>query len=253
MIFIVIPVYNEEKNLPNLYHELCNFSFEDSVYFVFSDDGSSDATVPLIKSLFSKTNTIILGDGINRGPGYVFNRAFEWVMNESKNTDDIVLTIEADCTSDLSILPNMLSINKLGYNLVLASIYAQGGGFYKTTFSRRLISTLANLLFRFLFNVQVLTMSSFYRIYSVELLNNIKQRYGVLISERGFICMLEILLKSISCNAKVIEVPMILNSNKRIGKSKMKIVKTMIEYFKFFVLFKNRQSPLKNVKDELLV
>ena len=35
--------------------------------------------------------------------------------------------------------------------------------------------------------------------------------------------MLEILLKSIKLNARIIEVPMILKSDKRVGKSKMKI------------------------------
>ena len=124
--------------------------------------------------------------------------------------------------------------------MVLASIYAQGGGFYKTTFSRRLISTIANLFFRFLFNVQVLTISSFYRVYSLTLLKKVKQQYDVLISENGFICMLEILLKSISCNAKIIEVPMTLNSNKRIGKSKMKIFRTIFEYLIFVTSFKKK-------------
>jgi hypothetical protein len=86
------------------------------------------------------------------------------------------------------------------------------------------------------FNIKVQTISSFYRVYSVSLLKKIKTKYGILIKENGFICMLEILTKAIHCEAKIIEVPMVLKSTKRLGKSKMKIVKTTLDYLKF--LFK---------------
>jgi dolichol-phosphate mannosyltransferase len=187
----------------------------------------------LINSTFHDSKIKILGDGINRGPGYAFNLAFDWVLGKSNSKDDIIVTMESDCTSDLSILNIMLSLNRMGFNLILASVYAQGGGFDNTTISRRLISSIANILYRFLFNIQVQTISSFYRVYSIELLSDIKFKYNKIIEENGFICMLEILIKSISCNAKIIEVPMTLQSNKRIGKSKMKIIKTTIQYFIF--------------------
>ncbi len=112
------------------------------------------------------------------------------------------------------------------------------------TFDFKLISGLLHQLddsgVENVFNVQVLTISSFYRVYTITLLKKVKQQYDVLISENGFICMLEILLKSISCNAKIIEVPMTLNSNKRIGKSKMKIFKTIFEYLIFVISFKKK-------------
>lgn len=132
----------------------------------------------------------------------------------------------------------MLALNKMDYDLVLASVYAQGGGFDQTSFYRKFTSAVANFLFRFLFDVQVLTLSSFYRVYAVGLLKKVKAKHPVLIKETGFICMLEILVKSLKCEAKVIEVPMKLHSSKRQGQSKMKVFKTTLQYFKF--LFKNR-------------
>ena len=47
--------------------------------------------------------------------------------------------------------------------------------------------------------------------------------------------MLEILLKSIKVNAKIIEVPMMLYSANRKGKSKMKVWKTFKGYFKILL------------------
>ena len=238
MIFFLVPVFNEEKNIPNLYRELSGLTLTEAFCFVFSDDGSTDSSKQVIRELFPASQVMILGDGVNRGPGAAFNAGFEWILQQSKSFDDRIVTLEADCTSDLSILPVMLALNKMDYDLVLASVYAQGGGFDQTSFYRKFTSAVANFLFRFLFDVQVLTLSSFYRVYSVSLLRRIKANHSALIKETGFICMLEILVKSLKSGARVIEVPMKLHSSKRQGQSKMKVFKTTLQYFKF--LFKNR-------------
>ncbi|MFN0188038.1 MAG: glycosyltransferase [Bacteroidia bacterium] len=235
MIYILIPVYNESKNIQNLFLEVKNILPEYNKLFVFSDDGSIDNTVELIKSEFSTISHKVLSDGINRGPGGAFNTGFEWILQNSKSEEDLVITMEADCTSDISLLPKMVAIHQVGFNLVLASVYAQGGGFDGTTLFRKFISSIANLAFRFIFNIKVLTLSSFYRLYSIDLLRKIKENNSSIITETGFICMVEVLVKAIEQEATIIEVPMTLNSKKRAGSSKMKILKTSIEYFKFFL------------------
>lgn len=234
MIFFLIPVFNESANLKNLHHELTAWESPEDVHYVFSDDGSIDYSKALISELFKENKFTILGDGVNRGPGAAFNIGFEWILDHAAPSDSVV-TLEADCTSDLGILPTMLALNGLGYDLVLASVYAQGGGFDKTSFMRKFISAVANFTFRFLFDVKVLTLSSFYRVYRVSLLDRIHKRFDVIITEPGFVCMLEILVRSIQCDARMIEVPMQLHSSKRVGKSNMNIIKTTIQYFRFLV------------------
>jgi len=242
MIYLLIPLYNEADNLPNLYKELSSVHHHDEVTYVFSDDGSSDASIERIHALFKDCHYQIVGDGTNHGPGYAFNTGFEWILQDSKHTDDVIVTLEADCTSDIGLLNQMIAIQKLGYDMVLASVYAQGGGFDKTTFIRKFSSAVANLLFRFLFNIKILTLSSFYRVYSIEIIRSIQKHNPRIISENGFICMLEILIKAIHLEAKLIEVPMVLHSSKRKGKSKMKVVKTTWEYFKFLAKVKFSKS-----------
>lgn len=203
-------------------------------FFLFADDGSTDRSKEEIAKHFSKVNYKIIGERINSGPGNAFNDGFNWIIKYSTSDKDIVVTLESDCTSDLSILPRMLALNKLGYSLILASVYAQGGGFEKTSFFRKSISSIANLLFRLIYDVKVLTLSSFYRCYDITLLKKIHKRYNEkIINEPGFICMLEILLKAIKSGAKIIEVPVILHSSKSLGKSKMKITKTTFAYLRF--------------------
>ncbi|MBL4716332.1 glycosyltransferase family 2 protein [Sphingobacteriaceae bacterium AH-315-L07] len=237
MLYFLIPLYNEESNLELLHENLTSILAEDEKFYVFSDDGSVDSSVDVIHKLFLNTNFVVLGDDKNHGPGHAFNIGFEWILNHSKDDSDKVITLEADNTSDILILPKMLVISRMGYDLVLASIYAQGGGFDKTSFFRKVISAVANLFLRFYFNIKVLTLSSFYRIYSISILRKIKEKNNILIKETGFISMIEILIKAIRVNATIIEIPMVLYSGKRKGKSKMKILKTTIRYLRF--LFAN--------------
>ncbi len=235
MIYVVIPVFNESKNIPNLKIELFSILQNESLFYVFSDDGSNDGTREVVENEFGSANCIVLGDGINRGPGYAFNVGFEWVLSNSKNSNDIVATIESDCTSDVTLLPKMIVISRLGFDIVLASVYAQGGSLEKTNFIRKLISSIANLIMRFLFNIKCQTLSSFYRVYTIDVLKRIKAANKLLIKETGFICMLEILHKAIKLNASVIELPTTLKSSKRIGKSKMKVIKTSLKYLSYLI------------------
>jgi len=239
MLYFLIPIFNEEANLELLHKNLMvALPKYQQKYYVFSDDGSKDNSVKTIQHLFANSNFIILGDGINHGPGYAFNTGFEWILKHSKNEDDKIITLEADNTSDINILPEMLTISELGYGLVLASVYAQGGRFDKTSFLRKFISSVANLFLRFFFNIKILTLSSFYRVYSIEIIKKIKEKNAIIINEKGFISMIEILIKSIHLNATIIEVPMTLYSQKRKGKSKMKLINTMISYLRFLIKYK---------------
>lgn len=232
MIYFLIPLFNEEPNLETLAKNLFVCLPEEKKFYVFVDDGSKDRTVELIKNLFKDKPYELLSNGGNKGPGFSFNNGFEWIIQHAEN-DDYIVTMEGDNTSDIKILPQMVIIGKLGYDLILASVYAQGGSFSKTSFFRKTISFWANILIRFYLGIKVQTLSSFYRVYHVGLVKEIKERYKHIIVQNGFISMIEILHKAIQLNAKIIEVPMVLKSDARKGKSKMKIFKTGIDYIKF--------------------
>lgn len=240
MIYFLIPVYNEEQNLGQLCADLKDILPGRNNFFVFVDDCSTDGTVQLIRDLLPSSQLQVVIKEHQAGPGDSFNRGFEWILTHSQNSADLIVTLEGDNTSDLGILHNMVTICELGYQLVLASVYAQGGELDKTSFFRKLTSSTANFIFRFFFGIRVQTLSSFYRVYQVRLVRQIKEKYKTIIREAGFISMLEILTKAIRLKAPMIEVPMTLMSQKRKGKSKMKAFKTMIDYFRFLITFRRR-------------
>lgn len=233
-IFFLIPVYNESANLNELASNLVSSFPGEKKFFLFVDDCSSDDSVKILNEKFPNKESLVITKDKNEGPGDSFNRGFEWLIEHAEN-DDIVFTMEADNTSDIHLLNKMLLISQQGFDLVLASVYAQGGGFDKTSFFRRLISSVANIMMRLIFDIKILTLSSFYRTYSMDLIREIKIQYKTIIEEKGFISMLEILIKAIRLNASIIEVPMVLYSHKRKGKSKMKKMKTMMGYLRFML------------------
>ncbi|MGB1316542.1 MAG: glycosyltransferase, partial [Chitinophagales bacterium] len=149
----------------------------------------------------------------NGGPGDSFNKGFEWILSQKPKSTDRIVTLEADNTSDIGILKTMLTISHLEFDMVLASVYAQGGEFINTGLFRKVLSIVANLFLRNVLDIKVLTMSSFYRVYSPKVLKDIKEKYTTIIEEKGFISMVEVVFKSIKVNAKIIEVPMKLNSD----------------------------------------
>jgi glycosyltransferase involved in cell wall biosynthesis len=238
MIYFLIPVFNEENNIQLLSEKLNSVLPNYSKFFVFVDDYSTDNSVNTIRNYFKVEELQIITKEINKGPGDSFNLGFEWILSHSKSPEDTIVTLEADNTSDLNILKTMIMLSENGYSLVLASVYAQGGGFDQTSFLRKSISFFSNIIFRFLFNVKVLTLSSFYRVYKIGLIDKVKSKYTVIISESGFISMIELLIKTINTGATIIEVPMTLYSGQRKGKSKMKIIKTSISYLKFIFKYK---------------
>lgn len=235
MIYFLIPVYNESLNIEDLRNELINSLPGTDKKFVFVDDCSTDNTPEIIQNLFVDFNCKIITKEINKGPGDSFNIGFEWILSDSKDDNDIIVTIEGDNTSDVSILNNMVTICNLGYDIVLASVYAQGGSLDNTKFFRKILSFFANIIMRFILNLNILTLSSFYRVYKKSLIKQIKQNYNTIITEEGFLCKVEILIKAIRVGAKVIEVPTSLRVDKRKAKSKMKIYRTFKDYLRLMV------------------
>ncbi len=235
MIYLLLPVFNEEPNIETLYSDISKIAARHQIKILFVDDGSKDGTVEGIKKYFTDLNVDVLSFSENRGPGAAFNEGFKKILTEITDNETKIVTMEADATSDVDVLDKMLSISDLNFDLVLASVYAQGGGFEKTSWFRMFLSTTANSMIKFVYGIRVNTYTSFYRVYKAGTLRKIQEvNGGEVTRETGFICKLDILRSAVKSKASVIEVPITLMTLRRKGKSKMKIRKTMMEYFRYF-------------------
>ena len=234
-IIFIIPAFNEAANLGLLLENIKSKMGEEGYPYtiVIVDDGSTDDTQDILNGFSSQLPLRIIRHSVNQGVGEVFRRGFREALAIA-SPQDILITKEADNTSDINILGEIIKKVEDGYDLVLASCYAREGKIIGTSFYRRFLSGMANLLLRSFFPIEgVHTYSSFYRGYKAELIFKASSIYGPhFIEENGFACMVEVLIKLNRLNPSITEVPLVLYFKARKGKSKMKVLATIRGYLR---------------------
>jgi len=238
-LFVLVPVLDEAPNIPRLLGNLSRVAErlrgEMECRVVFVDDGSTDGTAQRIREEAGSLPVEVLRHDVNRGPGHAFATGFRHLASELRDADWVV-TMEGDNTSKVETLLQMLVRRREGYEVVLASPYMYGGGLSNTSLLRIFLSHGANTLIKELLGIHgILTMSSFFRLYSAGVLARLRARHGDGILETpGFECMVELLAKLIRAEATISEVAMPLDGSQRLGKSKMRVMRTMRGYLRLF-------------------
>jgi dolichol-phosphate mannosyltransferase len=232
-ILFVVPAFNEVDNLPRLFADLeahCRPLPAGSRVIVV-DDGSEDGTDLLVENYGGPLPVELVRLPENQGPGAAFRAGFAAALDGSKPSS-LIVTLEADTTSDLDQLPVMLELAAGGADLVLASVHG-GGTMVNVSLMRRLLSRGAGAFVRLALGLDARTVSSFYRVYRAGLLRDAHVRYGdKLIEEPGFACKAELLAKLSSLGARIEEVPVSVDASRRVGKSKMRIGPTIRGYWR---------------------
>lgn len=217
-ISIVIPAYKEKGNLKPLvkrfYKVFKNINYE----IIFVLKGSKEESgYNEIKNM-SKVNAIYADNIIGYGSALVHG-----FKNISKKSD-YVLTMDADNHSPEEALL-LLSTNA---DIIIGSRGNKRiGSWWKKLLSR----TLNNIL-SLIWKLNIIDITSGYRVYKRKVLNNIFQKP----KSTGFEYLPELLIiaKKEGCSIK--EVPITFNP-RIIGESKMPIFKTMLGYIKLILRY----------------
>lgn len=234
-VYILVPVLNEAANLPRLTtgfrDTIREFSGAYRFHVVLVDDGSTDETASQARQHLAGIEATVLTHPKNLGPGRAFGTAFEYLAPRLA-ADDWVVTMEGDNTSRVELLRQMFTRTREGYDVILASPYMYGGGLVQTNAIRLFLSHVANAFIKEALGIHgIVTMSSFFRLSRGSVILELQKWYGPRILDRtGFECMIEWLLKMIHLKAQISEVPMLLDGSRRLGKSKMKVLRTIVGY-----------------------
>jgi dolichyl-phosphate beta-glucosyltransferase len=115
-VSIIVPAYNEQYRIGNTLKKIdAYFKKKGCKYeIIVVDDGSTDNTVKVIKSLKNK-HIHILKNGINRGKGYSVRAG----IMDSENS--LVLFSDADLATPVEEFDKMHDEIKKGYDIVIAS------------------------------------------------------------------------------------------------------------------------------------
>ena len=136
---IVVPIYNEEENIQNLYDELTevleplNLDYE----IICAEDGSQDGSFERLRALARQDNRVkVIRFRRNFGQTAGFSAGFAYASG------DIVITIDADLQNDPASIPALLDKIHEGYDVVSGWRTNRRDAFL----TRRLPSKIANWL-----------------------------------------------------------------------------------------------------------
>jgi glycosyltransferase involved in cell wall biosynthesis len=112
---VVIPCYNEQEALPELFDRLeavmteMNCDYE----YVFVDDGSTDRTIAVLRGLRARSPRVgVVSFRRNYGKSAALNEGFRAASG------DLIVTIDADLQDDPAEIPNLLKRIEAGADLV---------------------------------------------------------------------------------------------------------------------------------------
>jgi dolichol-phosphate mannosyltransferase len=240
-ITIVLPAYNEEESLPQLLARINDaynhFKWDASVLVV--NDGSRDNTLTVARNFKADIPIEVLDIQPNSGLANAINTGLRKAVVGLKDTD-IVITMDADDSQTPFLIERMSQQIAEGSDLVIASRYQPGARIKGLKKSRKFFSWAAGLLFRVFVGFEgIKDYTCGFRAYRVDMLNKTMAYYGSkFITQKGFGCMVEVLLKVASQSATMNEVPMILRYDLKQGESKMNVQKTMKQTLKLLLDYK---------------
>jgi len=228
-VAIVVPAYNEQANLDNLFRELetATASGANDYRIVLVDDGSTDATAEIAEAYDGPLHMDVVKQGVNKGLGAALLAGFQRALEDPDV--EVIVTIEADTTSDLGILDGMVGVVSSGQaDMAQGSMHHPDGVMVDVSGFRQLTSKVASLVMRIATGSHLHTFTNLYRAISAPALRrSLAKRGDALISESGFAGVTELLLNLMRDGTSVVEVPITLDAAKRVDESKMPVWPTV--------------------------
>jgi glycosyltransferase involved in cell wall biosynthesis len=227
MISIIVPFYNEEKNVPELYRRIFDTlnSLKKNFEIIFIDDGSTDDTFNEIRKLEKVIGIRLAG---NNGQ----TKALLAGLMKSKG--DTIITMDGDLENNPEDIEILLNKFNEGFDIVSGWRVNRWKG---QLFARKIPSILANKLISYTTKVKLHDHGSNFRIYKKEVFD------GVLLlgdAHRMLVAHLA------SRGTKVTETP-VSYSPRKYGKSKYGISRTfkvILDILAFHFFNKYSSKPM---------
>jgi undecaprenyl-phosphate 4-deoxy-4-formamido-L-arabinose transferase len=166
-ISLVIPVYNEEGNIPRLFERLYPVMLNTGRSFeiIFTDDGSRDRSLALLKDLAARHPEVrVIEFNGNFGQHMAILAAFE------KSSGEMVVTLDADLQNPPEEIPKLLEAMEKGHDLV-GSVRQKR----QDTLFRRLASRLVNMVTRKMTGMRMNDYGCMLRAYNRTIIDNINR------------------------------------------------------------------------------
>jgi dolichol-phosphate mannosyltransferase len=211
---VVVPTYNESRNLPNLVQQLLGIP---NVRILVVDDASPDGTGSLADEIARQSGgrVSVLHRRGRRGLG----RAYVDGIQEALRTDaDVICQMDADLSHRPADLVAMLAATQ-GSDLVIGSRYVPGGRIVNWPLRRHILSAGANRYIRLICSLAVRDCTSGFRCWRRDTLAAMPLDR---IDAEGYAFLVQLLWEAVRAGSRICEVP-ITFIEREFGASKLRL------------------------------
>jgi dolichol-phosphate mannosyltransferase len=231
---VVIPTYNEIDNIEEFIIQISNFD----VSVLIVDDNSPDGTGKVVEDITKINKKInLMKRNEKLGLGSAYRDGFKWGLDKGYS---YLLEMDADFSHRFEDLVKILEASSSA-DMIIGSRYIEEGGSIGWDTRRKMLSSFANKLSKFLLKTKINDMTSGFRCYSNKALLEIS--YATTKSD-GYAFQVEMSARAVQKQLSIKEVPIIFNE-RRLGNSKMS---KKIVYEAFLYLVKNGMKRWLKIK-----
>ncbi len=247
-VIIIMPSYNEAKNIGRMIKELFTVEFpkiqKAEMHLLVVDDNSPDGTGEIVKEATEKHKNLHLVTGEKEGLGKAYIRGMKYATK--KLNADAVMEMDSDFQHPPAFVAPMVEAYLEGADYAIGSRYIPGGSVPKEwPLFRKAISFFGNLFIRIvLMKPKLHDLTTGFRLTKVKgVLDKID--LDNLMEPHRFAYKVDLLYQSVKNAKKVVEVPLQFAPRKQ-EKSKFD-TKEMIATFKVAIILgiKDKQRFIK--------
>lgn len=200
---IILPTYNERRNLPILVYLLAKTFKAEKLDWevIIVDDNSPDGTQEIAKKLvdvFGSDHIQLRARAGKLGLGTAYVHGLQFV------TGNYVIIMDADFSHHPEAIPQFIAKQKTeNFDIVTGTRYAGDGGVFGWDLKRKLVSRGANFLAATVLRPHVSDLTGSFRLYKKEVLAKI---ISVTVS-KGYVFQMEMMVRAKALGFTVGEVP----------------------------------------------
>ena len=227
-IVIVMPTYNESFCISEMIETLMKVTFpgmQADMHLLIVDDSSPDGTGRIVSEKMGLYPRLHLLTGKKEGLGWAYVRGIGHAVRELHA--DAVIEMDADFQHDPSYIPEMVRRFQAGFDYVIGSRYAEGGGVpSRWPWRRKLFSSLGNRLARFVLGTQdIHDLTTGFRLTRVKgILDQIALKELMALDRFAF--KIDLLYQTVCLSRRVTELPIQFRSRAS-GETKFSLKEVM--------------------------
>ncbi len=175
-ILLIIPSYNEEKNVLNNYNNIIKYNSNNKIKYdaIVINDGSKDKT----EEICQKNNIPHISLIHNLGIGGAVQTGYKYAL---ENNYDIAVQFDGDGQHDINYVKNIIDpIIKNNYDMVIGSRFIdKNSSLFKSSFSRRIGIKLISFFIKLVTRKKIYDTTSGFRAVNKKIIEEFANDYPV--------------------------------------------------------------------------